>query len=74
MAEEKQVTDYTALSGPDLLAALGTDATKWAEAFDQCGSNAFGEWWSPPDDWLVTWFSNAMMAQYDECRRQSEEP
>lgn len=61
--------DYTAMTGPELLAALGTDATKWADAFVQCYEQNFGKGYAPPVDWVGSWFANAMMAQYDELRK-----
>lgn len=59
--------DYTEMNGPDLLRALGTDASKWAAAFNQ---TAVKIGYHPMDEgWLIGWFANAIMAQYDECRR-----
>ena len=50
--------DYTAMTGPDLLSALGDDAAKWASAFNQCavklGHTGMDE------GWLIGWFANAI--------------
>lgn len=55
--------DYTALEGPELLQAVGTDAAKWAAAFKQTATKLG---YSDMDEgWLIGWFANAMMAMYD---------
>lgn len=52
------MTDYTKMSGPELLAALRDDGQKWAVAFNQCAVKCG---YSEMDvDWLTTWFANAI--------------
>lgn len=49
--------DYTTMSGRDLLAALGDDASKWAEAFCQivkAGNITIDE------SFMFSWFANAI--------------
>ena len=52
--------DYTKMDGPQLLAAVGSDAMKWATAFCQhqpdCGID---------ESVMVTWFANAIMNDRD---------
>ena len=60
------MVDTTKLNGPELLEHCGRDAMKWATAFNQ---HAINLGYSNMDEgWLVTWFSNAMMAQVDYGR------
>ena len=53
--------DYTTLSEPALLDAVGTDAQKWAEAFCQIAKT---HGLDIDEGWMITWFSNAMMAEH----------
>jgi hypothetical protein len=54
------MTDYTTMNGPELLAALGIDASKWADAFLQIHGD------KPIDHGVMLgWFANAMMAMHD---------
>jgi hypothetical protein len=63
--------DASTLSEPDLLAFLGVDAQKWAQAFCQI-ANKLG--YKSPDGepidegWMISWFANAMMAMHDHLR------
>ncbi len=55
-----KMTDFSAMSGPDLLAYCGADASKWAEAFCQIKDE---EGWSAADidkDFMTGWFANAI--------------
>lgn len=62
--------DYTGLDGPAFLEALGTDAAKWAAAFRQI---AIKLGYSDMDEgWLIGWFANAIMRQYDELQWQAD--
>lgn len=56
------------MSSGELLAWLGTDATRWAEAFA-----AMAKLVDDPSNqgWLIGWFANALMAGADEERRHS---
>lgn len=49
---------YTNMSEPELLAAMGLDASKWAEAFCEMHPGA-------DQDIVRGWFANAMMAMHD---------
>ena len=49
--------DYTALSEPEMLEALGDDASKWAEAFCQF-ARTNGH--TIDEAWMITWFANAI--------------
>ena len=57
------MTDYAKMSGPELLAELGTDAAKWAAAFQQTVLD--------PDDieidegLMICWFANVIMNTHD---------
>lgn len=63
--------NFAKLSEPDLLAALGVDASKWAAAFCEI-ANTLGYKASdgePIDEgWMTSWFANAMMAMHDHLR------
>ena len=63
--------DYAALSGPGLLNELGTDARKWAAAFNRC---AVDLGYTPmPEGWVNSWFANAIMAAYDASEKAVRE-
>lgn len=53
--------DYTKLTEPQLLEALGDDAQKWAEAFKQHADAARSNFDDPYDvGWMTSWFANAI--------------
>jgi len=55
-------------TGPELLARLGTDASKWAAEFRK---TAIGLGYSDMDEgWLIGWFANAIMNQYDAAQAE----
>jgi hypothetical protein len=57
------MTNYTDMDATTMLAALGTDASKWATAFNQ---HAVKLGYSSMDEgWLIGWFANAMCAAHD---------
>lgn len=49
--------DYRAMSAPDMLAAVGTDAVKWTDAFLQTFPAGCDDWAT-----IVGWFANAIEA------------
>lgn len=57
-----ETPDYMAMSGPEMLAACGSDASKWADAFCQAVRQG-----GPIHDegWVMGWFANAIMHSYD---------
>ena len=65
------MTDYTAMTGGDLLQACGTDATKWAAAFMQHKEKhdrRVAGWPHPEyvdEDMMICWFANAIMHTHD---------
>lgn len=62
----RKVPDYYSMSSSQLLIALGTDASKWAEAFNQIAQKLG---YSEMDEgWLIGWFANAMEAKGDSVR------
>ena len=55
------MTDYTAMSGPELLAACRDDAAKWAAAFMQHQAKH-----GPADEGtMIGWFANAIEHSHD---------
>ena len=52
------MTEYMKLGPGELLAELGADATKWADAFYEAYPHI-------PKDIMVGWFANAMMNMWD---------
>ena len=60
--------DYTIMDSPTLLAVCGVDAVKWAAAFCQIAGK-HGH--NLDEDWMVTWFANAMMAMHDHVKGRS---
>lgn len=73
MTAEKPKIDYVAMQSGDLLKALGDDASKWAGAFVQYarrvrdrGDDILDE------DWLTTWFANAIEHSSDVRRWRRE--
>jgi hypothetical protein len=54
--------DFTAMSGPEMLAACRDDATKWAAAFCQ---HAKKRGQDIDEEWMVGWFANAIEHSHD---------
>lgn len=54
--------DYTAMNGPDLLAACRDNAVKWAAAFCQ---HAKKQGHDIDQEWMVGWFANAIEHSHD---------
>lgn len=64
--------DYTAMEGPEMLAACADDAGKWAAAFQQ---HATKLGYSEMDEgWLIGWFANAIEGSSDHRSRVSPQP
>ncbi len=60
---------YTLMDGPELLSAVGVDASKWATAFRQHAKSVEGRGEDPLEEgFLLAWFANAMMAMHDHIR------
>ena len=57
------MTDYTQMSGPELLQALGDDAAKWAAAFCQRAKKYGGH--DIDEGWMIGWFANAIEHSHD---------
>ena len=57
------MTDYTAMTGGDLLHACGTDAPKWAAAFMQHKEKHGPDY--VDEGMMVCWFANAIMQTHD---------
>jgi hypothetical protein len=57
IASLREAVDYAAMSGPDMLNALGDDASKWAAAFCQI---AFTLGLVIDEGWMIGWFANAI--------------
>lgn len=53
--------DYTAMSGPQMLAACRDDASKWADAFMQ----HVAKHGTPDRDMMIGWFANAIEHSHD---------
>lgn len=54
---------------PQMLQRLGVDAREWAAEFRK---TAIKLGYSDMDEgWLIGWFANAMMNQYDACHREA---
>jgi hypothetical protein len=69
-AEQPPAPDYTALTGPQLLEALGDDASKWAAAFCQY-AKTFNH--SDIDEgWMIGWFANAIEHSHDVRGRRAK--
>lgn len=61
--------DYTEMEGHQMVEALGVDAVKWADAFNQ---HAVKLGYSDMDSgWLIGWFANSMMQMHDHALGQS---
>ncbi len=57
------MTDYTAMTGGDLLLACGTDGSKWADAFMQ-HKEKHGPGYAN-ESMMNCWFANAIMHTHD---------
>lgn len=57
------MSDYTAMNGPDMLAACRDDGSKWADAFCQHAKKLGIE--GIDQDWMVGWFANAIEHSHD---------
>ncbi len=55
--------DYTAMNGPELLAACGDRANKWAAAFCQHAKKHHGL--DIDEDVMLGWFANAIEHSHD---------
>jgi hypothetical protein len=61
--------DYTEMSGPELLATLGDDASKWATAWCQTAKKlGHGD---IDEGWMICWFANAIEGSY---AKRTEQP
>ena len=58
--------DYTFMTGPDLLTALGDDASRWAAAFCQ-HAKRLGHT-DIDEGWMIGWFANAIEHSSDVRR------
>jgi hypothetical protein len=54
--------DYTAMNGPELLAACRDDAAKWAAAFCQYAAR---QGLTIDEGWMIGWFANAIEHSHD---------
>lgn len=62
-------TDYTAMTGPELLAALQDDGAKWARAFCQHAKKlGYGD---IDEAWMLGWFANAIESSHDFRKRRT---
>ncbi len=58
------MTDYTAMTGGELLDACGTDAAKWAAAFMQHKESSANPNYVD-ESMMICWFANAIMHTHD---------
>ena len=65
----KPHVDYTAMDAPTMLAALGDDGMKWAEAF--CQHHAKHKF-EIDESLMVGWFANAIEHSHDTRRWRME--
>jgi hypothetical protein len=57
-----RMSNYTEMNEPELLAALGDDASKWATAWCQTAKKlGHGE---IDEGWMIGWFANAIENSY----------
>lgn len=69
-AEQPPAPDYVGMTGPQLLEALGDDASKWAAAFCQ-HAKTFNH--SDIDEgWMISWFANAIEHSHDVRGRRAK--
>jgi len=62
------MVDYTEMSEPDFLDAVGDDASKWAAAFCQTAAKLYpiGLFANPEfESWMLSWFANAIEHSHD---------
>ena len=64
--------NYQDMDGPTLLAVLGDDARKWAAAFCCIYEHSADQ--SITEDWLATWFANAIEYSWDVRTRRAPPP
>lgn len=69
MTAENNVPDYTSMKAPDLLLAMGDDASAWAAAFCQHAKKLGHD---IDEDWMIGWFANAIEHSSDVRRWRSE--
>lgn len=67
--------DYTAMSDPAMLEALGDDASKWAAAFCQMAEKLGHK--GIDEGWMIGWFANAIehsqwVRHHRACKSPSE--
>jgi hypothetical protein len=55
--------DYTKMKGPEMLNALGDDASKWAKAFCQHAKKLGHQ--DIDEGWMIVWFANAIEHSFD---------
>jgi hypothetical protein len=61
--------DYTKMDGGQMLAALGDDGHKWAEAFCQHAKKiGYGD---IDHAWMTGWFANAIESSHDLRQRRT---
>lgn len=70
MSAEQNETDYTGMTGPQLLEALGDDASKWAAAF--CQHAKTFNLHHIDEGWMVGWFANAIEHSHDVRGRRAK--
>ena len=59
---EAPTIDYTAMNGPEMLAACRDDGAKWAAAFCQHAKKHGHE---IDEGWMIGWFANAIENSHD---------
>ena len=64
---EEKVVDYTAMSAPEMLDAIGDDAYLWATAFCQTAKQLGYE---IDHGWMIGWFANAIEHSTDVRQRR----
>lgn len=57
--------NYKELDAPEFLSAVGTDASKWAEAFMQINGARLAD---IDESTMIGWFANAIMAMHDKLQ------